>query len=198
MLYRPWIYECTDKALSFFRTSEDHKRFIIETAPASGKTKAASYLAKMMFEHDLIDRVVVIAPQNHVVRQWNSAFLEVTGRFMTKISSQEERLAELQMNMSLSWAALSTLTPQLQELCENLRVLVIHDENHHASTLAAWGKAADLAFQHCEYSVLLTGTPIRSDGIDAVWMSLDELGQLKVPEEAIYRMSYGESVKLGY
>lgn len=184
--------------MNYFDSADGGNRFICESSPASGKTKAASYLTKVLFERDLIDVAVVIAPQNHVVRQWNTAFIEVTGRFMARIGAQDEDLAQLNMDMSLSWAALTSLTPQLRQLCQAKRVFVIHDENHHASTMAAWGRAADAAFQDCAYTILLTGTPIRSDGIDAVYMSLDDSGRLNVPENGIFRMSYGEAVRLGY
>ena len=54
-------------------------------------------------------------------------------------------------------------------ICETDNTLVICDEHHHAAVKAAWGESADGAFSKAKYVLILTGTPIRSDGERPVW-----------------------------
>jgi superfamily II DNA or RNA helicase len=54
------------------------------------------------------------------------------------------------------------------------------------------------AFAEAKYVLVLTGTPIRSDGKKSIWMAYDDEGQIDHPEEGTYTLSYGEAVNLGY
>ena len=47
---------------------------------------------------------------------------------------------------------------------------VICDEHHHAAEDASWGLNADSSFSKSKYTLILTGTPVRSDGKDSVWV----------------------------
>ena len=46
--------------------------------------------------------------------------------------------------------------------------------------------------------LVLTGTPIRSDGERTVWLSYDETNAINHPEEGTYTLTYGDAVDLGY
>jgi hypothetical protein len=76
--------------------------------------------------------------------------------------------------------------------------LVICDEHHHAAIKAAWGTSADSAFKDAAFSLILTGTPVRSDGGRSVWLNLDDFGALQHAEEGMFTLSYGQAVELGY
>jgi superfamily II DNA or RNA helicase len=76
--------------------------------------------------------------------------------------------------------------------------LVICDEHHHAAVEAAWGADANDAFHDAKYVVVLSGTPIRSDGRETVWLAFDDEGQIDHPEGGTYTLSYGEAVELNY
>jgi superfamily II DNA or RNA helicase len=90
------------------------------------------------------------------------------------------------------------LKDMFQAICAHDRVLVICDEHHHAADTAAWGTSADSAFKEATYALILTGTPLRSDGAASVWLNLDELGAIDHPEDGMYTLTYGEAVELGY
>jgi len=75
---------------------------------------------------------------------------------------------------------------------------VICDEHHHAAVAAAWGKDANSAFADAKHVLVLTGTPIRSDGEESVWLAYDDKGAIDHPEAGTYTLSYGEAVDLGY
>ena len=46
--------------------------------------------------------------------------------------------------------------------------------------------------------MVLTGTPIRSDGANSVWLAYDNAGAISHPDEGTYTLTYGEAVDLGY
>ena len=83
-------------------------------------------------------------------------------------------------------------------VCSSSRTLVICDEHHHALVKAAWGDGANSSFSNAKYVLILTGTPIRSDGQETVWMAYDSNGRINQPVEGTYTLSYGKAVDLGY
>ena len=60
------------------------------------------------------------------------------------------------------------------------------------------GTSADSAFAAAKYALILTGTPIRSDGAQAVWLAYDDGGTIDHPQEGSYTLTYGQAVDLGY
>jgi superfamily II DNA or RNA helicase len=151
-----------------------------------------------LFERDEIDRVVVIAPRNEVVNQWAADFARVTGRHMNKATGADRELHLLGLDLCATWSAVSGLQDAFQAICRDKRVLVVCDEHHHAAVKAAWGDSADSAFAEARFVIVLTGTPIRSDGAQSVWLAYDDQGAIDHPVEGTYTLTYGEAVDLGY
>lgn len=102
------------------------------------------------------------------------------------------------LDVCATWAAVQGLTDVFADLCEHSNVLVICDEHHHAAVKAAWGQGANVAFAKARYGLILTGTPIRSDGSESVWFAYDDNGLIDHPAEGCYNLSYGEAVDRGY
>ena len=194
---RQWQSEALLKSRQWFSKGQD-SRFLLVTAPGSGKTLCACAIAESLIADNEIDRVVVIAPLRDVVTSWAEDFKQVTGRYMGKVTGCDTHLSEIQMDICATWSAVSGLQQELQAVCESSRVLVICDENHHAAIKAAWGSSAEGAFVRAKYSLILSGTPIRSDGEDAVWMGFDSIGRIDHPADGSYTLTYGEAVDLGY
>lgn len=195
MRLRPWQQEALQKAMHWLVERGEDKHFLINAAPGAGKTIAACTIAKSLIEGGHIDRVVVIAPRVEVVRQWSRDFKQVTGRFMGKVTGAGE---DIEIDVCATWAAVQGLQDGFQAVCRDARVLVICDEHHHAAVKAAWGDGADTAFADARYVLVLTGTPIRSDGKKSVWMAYDDNGRIDHPEDGTYTLSYGEAVDLQY
>jgi superfamily II DNA or RNA helicase len=63
---------------------------------------------------------------------------------------------------------------------------------------AAWGSSADSAFVAAKFVIVLTGTPIRSDGAESIWLAYDDAGAIDHPDAGTYTLTYGEAVDLGY
>ena len=194
---RPWQSEAINKCLNWFLL-ENKKKFLINAAPGAGKTICASVIAKELLEKKKIDRVIVIAPRNEVVKQWAEEYEFVTEKFMMKVTGSDEDIINNDTDICLTWASVSSLIDEFKILSKKYKTLVICDEHHHAAVNAVWGKGADSAFDQTLYSVILTGTPIRSDGEEPVWFAYNEEGKIEHPSEGTFNLTYGEAVNLGY
>ena len=195
---RPWQANAVKKCLTWFIEKKQDHRFLINAAPASGKTICASVIAEKLIAMDEIDRVIVIAPMNEVVRQWSSEYKFVTKRHMSKVTSSDSDISDFGVDLCATWHSVQGLLDGFQQVCRSSRTLIICDEHHHAAISAAWGVGADGAFSNAKYVLVLTGTPIRSDGDEMVWFAYTEKGKIDHPEEGTYTLTYGEAVELGY
>ena len=193
---RPWQTECVKKSLNWYH--EKNKHFLVNAAPGAGKTIAACVVAQQLYENNTIDCVVLIAPRKAVIDQWTTDFRDITGRSMLKITSLDSEPEDYGTDYAATWSAVQGLLPAFQKICEDRKVLVICDEHHHAAIEASWGTGAFGAFEKAEHVLILTGTPVRSDGKESVWMACDALGHITHPDEGTYTISYGEAVDLGY
>lgn len=198
IMLRGWQTQAVAKALKWLIDDETDRHFLINAAPGAGKTICASVIAKRLIEVGKIDRVIVIAPRAEVVRQWGEEYKFVTGRHMTKVTGADGDVSDFGLDLCATWAAIQSLQDAFQAVCKTARTLVICDEHHHAAVSAAWGADANSAFAAANYVLILTGTPIRSDGKETVWFAYDDQGRIDHPEEGTFTLSYGEAVELNY
>jgi superfamily II DNA or RNA helicase len=198
VMLRAWQGEATTKALKWLTVTKQDRHFLINAAPGAGKTICASVIAKRLLEMGEIERVIVIAPRSEVVKQWGEEFRFVTGRHMTKVTGADGDVSDFGLDLCATWAAIQSLQDAFQTVCRQSRTLVICDEHHHAAVEAAWGSEANDAFHEARYVLVLTGTPMRSDGQETVWFAFDDEGQIDHPEAGTYTLGYGEAVELNY
>lgn len=198
LVLRPWQEKALKKCVHWLLEVRSDKHFLINAAPGAGKTIAAAVIAKEFVERGEIERVIVIAPRREVVNQWAADYRSVTGRYMGKITGADPAPDELQIDLCATWAATGSLLDAFQAVCREQRTMIICDEHHHAAVEAAWGKSAGSAFAEAKFVLVLTGTPIRSDGERAVWLAYDDNGAIEHPEGGTYTLTYGEAVNLGY
>jgi superfamily II DNA or RNA helicase len=195
---RNWQEEALRKALDWLVTKRSDRHFLINAAPGAGKTIASCAIAKALLDIEEIDRVIVIAPRSEIVNQWADDHRFVTKRHMAKVTAADGDIAALSIDVCATWSAIQGLLPELQAVCRSSKTLIICDEHHHAAVEAAWGDGADGAFKEAKFVLVLTGTPIRSDGIHSVWLAHDDAGAISHPEAGTYSLTYGEAVDLGY
>ncbi|UZK67847.1 DEAD/DEAH box helicase family protein [Sphingomonas sp. M1-B02] len=195
---RPWQNAAHDMAIRRFLTSDDPRLFMVNAAPGAGKTLLSCAIAATLLQDGAIDRVVVIAPRSEVVNQWAADFLQMTGRPMSRVTGRDEDMHALGLDICATWAAVASRQDAFAHLCTQSRVLVICDEHHHAAVDAAWGEGADAAFARAAHVLILTGTPLRSDGGETVWTVRGADGSAALPADAVYTLTYGEAVDLGY
>ncbi|TPG13065.1 DEAD/DEAH box helicase [Sphingomonas oligophenolica] len=198
IMLRAWQSEATTKALKWLVEDKTDRHFLINAAPGAGKTICASVIAKRLIEQGQIKRVIVIAPRSEVVRQWGEEYKFVTGRHMTKVTGADGDVTDFGMDLCATWAAIQSLQEAFQAVCRQANTLVICDEHHHAAVEAAWGSKANDAFHEAKFVLVLTGTPIRSDGKETIWFAFDDDGRIDHPEAGTYNLGYGEAVELNY
>jgi superfamily II DNA or RNA helicase len=198
IMLREWQSAAVNKALKWLTETRDDRHFLINAAPGSGKTICASVIAKRLLEKGEIERVIVIAPRAEVVKQWGEEFRYVTGRHMTKVTGADGDVSDFGLDLCATWSAIESLQDAFHAVCQQHKTLVICDEHHHAAVQAAWGTGANDAFRDAAYVVVLSGTPIRSDGRETVWLAFDDQGQIDHPEDGTYTLGYGEAVELNY
>lgn len=195
---RPWQNAAISQAIDWLVVNKSDRHFLINAAPGSGKTIASCELAKRLFELGEIDRVIVIAPRREIVKQWAFDFKRVTGRYMGKATGSDDDMTDAGTDVCATWAAVQNLQAPFQAVCRAFRTLVICDEHHHAAVKAAWGDGANSAFEAAKYVLILSGTPVRSDGASTVWLAYDDQGAIDHPSGGTYTLTYGEAVDLGY
>ena len=195
---RDWQAEAIQKSIQWFTDSKTNKHFIINAAPGAGKTICASVIVAELLKKGEVDRVIVIAPRSEVVRQWSKEFLHVTGRHMSRITGMDDEIENYGVDLCATWSAISNLQDGFQKVCTTSKTIVICDEHHHAAVEAAWGTGANGAFQAAKYVLILTGTPMRSDGNETVWLAFDNEGKIDQPDAGMYTLSYGKAVDLSY
>jgi superfamily II DNA or RNA helicase len=195
---RPWQEKALIKGLDWLLAKRADRHFLINAAPGAGKTIAACAIADALFERGEIDRVIVIAPRSEVVNQWAQDYYQLTRRYMGKVTGGDGDIRALDIDVCASWSAIQGLSDAFQAICQASRTLVICDEHHHAAVKAAWGTSADSAFVDAAFVLVLTGTPIRSDGGKSVWLAYDNEGAIDHPDEGTFTLTYGDSIDLGY
>ena len=191
---RDWQEKAKLKCLNWYSNSDDN-RFVINAAPGTGKTYGAIAIADDLFHKGLIERVIVIAPQDTVVDKWAEDYFAVTGRYMQRTTNLDD--GDHGTDFCNTWMMVNKLLDGYQKVCNEKKTLVICDEQHHAAATAVWGNSAINAFKNAKFILMLTGTPIRSDSEEPAFLQY-EGGELKHPKDGQYTLTYGEAVKLGY
>jgi superfamily II DNA or RNA helicase len=193
---RPWQESAKNKALNWFLHEKLDKRFLINAAPGSGKTICAAVIANKLIELEEIERVIIIAPRKEIVKQWKEEFRTITSRSMIVVTGRND---DVGLDLCATWNSIQNNTMLFADICNNFKTLVICDEHHHAAVNAVWGSGAEKAFAQSKYVIVLTGTPIRTDGSEPVWFSYSsDGGKLTHPQEGTYSLTYGEAVDLKY
>ena len=189
-ILRDWQKKAIGQALDCFKSGKKH--FAVDAAPGTGKTMCAIYMAKELMSEGIIDRVIVIAPRNEIVRQWSKDFEKVTGKKMmklTKTDAFELEFEDIEEHIASTWAGIRNIQDAIQAICESFRVLVIADEVHHAALEAAWGITALGGMQEATHVLALSGTRVRSDGKESIW--IDEA----IKANDYYEVPYREAVE---
>ena len=192
---RIWQKQALAKAINYYGSGG--RNFLIDAAPGAGKTYAAGTIALELLNRDMIDRVVVIAPRKKIVTQWSRMFKKITGREMMKVTGKVIKYfspEDMESDICATWAGIQTMGDHLQAICRHSRVLVIGDEVHHAALGAVWGDGTHHAFDEATAVLALTGTPVRSDGREAIWLT----DSIEVQVEQSHVVSYEEAINEGW
>jgi superfamily II DNA or RNA helicase len=137
--------------------------FLAAATPGAGKTTFALRLAKELLARHEIDRVMVVAPTEHLKRQWADAAERVTIHLDPGFKNAHGGLGRHWHGAALTYAQVGVNAALHKRMTESSRTLVILDEVHHGGDALSWGDAIREAFGNATRRLSLTGTPFRSD-----------------------------------
>ena len=137
--------------------------FLAAATPGAGKTTFALRLATELLRRGVVDRIVVVAPTEHLKTQWADAAARVSLRLDPRFSNRDRAPARHYHGVAVTYAQVAVKASVHRRLTEDARTLVILDEVHHGGDALSWGDALREAYARATRRLLLSGTPFRSD-----------------------------------
>jgi superfamily II DNA or RNA helicase len=170
---RAWQAEALD---AYFE--REPRDFLAAATPGAGKTTFALRLAVELIARRVVDRVTVVAPTDHLKRQWADAAHKAGLRLNPGYANGDGYGGRRFHGMAVTYAQVAVRASLHREITESARTLVILDEVHHGGDALSWGDAIREAFGPATRRLSLTGTPFRSDAapIPFVTYAPDEQG----------------------
>lgn len=155
---RAWQAEALDR---YFE--HEPRDFLAAATPGAGKTTFALRLAVELLARRVVDRVTVVAPTDHLKRQWADAAHRVGLRLDPGYVNGTAWGGRRYHGMAVTYAQVAVRAALHRQITESGRTLVILDEVHHGGDALSWGDAIREAFDPAVRRLSLTGTPFRSD-----------------------------------
>jgi superfamily II DNA or RNA helicase len=137
--------------------------YLAVATPGAGKTTFALTIAAELLGRRIIDRVTVVAPTEHLKRQWAEAAAKAGIPLDPTYSAGKGKIAADFVGIAVTYAGVAANPLALRVRTERFKTLVILDEVHHAGDALSWGEGVLEAFQPAARRLALTGTPFRSD-----------------------------------
>ena len=148
--------------------------FLAVATPGAGKTTFALTAAVRHLADHPGQRVVVVAPTQHLKHQWASAASRFRLHLDADWSARDPVLPGDVHGVVTTYQQVATSAAELATLAGG--GFVVLDEVHHAGDDRAWGSSVLQAFSGASRRLALSGTPFRSDSsaIPFVDYHLDE------------------------
>lgn len=189
---RKWQREAFDILLEHYK--QRHKSFLAVATPGAGKTKFALSVAHYMFTKNIINRIVIVVPSEHLKTQWaieasSFAGIDITPDF----KNSHHREGADYHGIAVTYALLGMDKQNVHaQATFNSKTLVILDEVHHAGENKTWGDAIQNAFNDAVMILCLSGTPFRSDSAQIPFITYEN-GESR----ADYAYDYDQALKDG-
>ena len=151
----------TEAVAQYFRDLP--RDFLAVATPGAGKTTFALTVAAELLSRRLIDRIIVVAPTEHLKTQWADAAGRAGIPIDPAYSGGKGRTSGDFVGVALTYAGVAANPVAIRIRTERFKTLVILDEIHHAGDALSWGEAVREAFEPAHRRLALTGTPFRSD-----------------------------------
>ncbi|WP_220699926.1 DEAD/DEAH box helicase [Mycetocola manganoxydans] len=155
---RAWQQEAIE---SYFTT--EPKDFLAAATPGAGKTTFALRLAAELLARRTVDRITVVAPTEHLKRQWADAAHRAGIRLDPTFTNAAGRYGRHYHGVVVTYAQVAVRAALHRDITASSKTLVILDEVHHGGDALSWGDAIREAFEPATRRLSLTGTPFRSD-----------------------------------
>ncbi|UNK69322.1 DEAD/DEAH box helicase [Microbacterium sp. H1-D42] len=155
---RAWQREALDRYFS-----ADQRDFLVAATPGAGKTTFALTLAVELLRMGEVNRIIVVAPTEHLKTQWADAAARVSIRLDPRFRNSHWAPARHYHGVVVTYAQVAARSSVHRHLTEDAKTLVILDEVHHGGDALSWGDAIRDAYAPARRRLLLSGTPFRSD-----------------------------------
>ncbi len=171
--------------------------FLAAATPGSGKTSFALTLAANLLSRRRIDRIIIVAPTEHLKTQWAEAAHKIGISIDPSFGTKQGRTSRDFVGIALTYAGVAMNPLGLRIRTEAFKTLVILDEVHHAGDALSWGDAVREAFEPATRRLMLTGTPFRSDANPIPFVRYVPDGSGALRSRADYSYGYGEALADG-
>jgi superfamily II DNA or RNA helicase len=171
--------------------------FLAVATPGAGKTAFALDLAAQLLSRRQIERVIIVAPTEHLKMQWASAATKVNIAIDPSFGVRQGRTSRAFTGVALTYAGVAMNPLALRIRTEGFKTLVILDEVHHAGDALSWGESVREAFEPATRRLMLTGTPFRSDANPIPFVTYEPDGSGGRRSRADYTYGYGTALADG-
>lgn len=189
---RAWQQEAIER---YFET--EPRDFLASATPGAGKTTFALRLATELLSRGTVNRVIVVAPTDHLKTQWAEAAARVGIRLDPKFTNGQRAFSREYHGVAVTYAQVSMKPYVHAHICSAARTLVILDEVHHGGDALSWGDALREAYEHAERRLSLTGTPFRSDTAPIPFVRYEPDSAGVRVSRADYTYGYGRALRDG-
>ncbi|WP_069811094.1 DEAD/DEAH box helicase [Streptomyces sp. TP-A0874] len=169
--------------------------FLAVATPGAGKTTFALTLASWLLHHHVVQQVTVVAPTEHLKKQWAEAAARIGIKLDPEYSAGP--LGREYHGVAVTYAGVGVRPMLHRNRCEQRKTLVILDEIHHAGDSKSWGEACSEAFDPATRRLALTGTPFRSDTNPIPFVAYEEGNDGIRRSSADYTYGYGSALADG-
>ena len=187
---RQWQQEALEKYLR-----EAPQDFLAVATPGAGKTTFALRVAKILMDSGVVQRLTVVAPTDHLKRQWADNAARVGLAIDPNFKNADGRHGAEYRGVALTYAQVANKPVLHRNRTEAAKTLVILDEIHHGGDALSWGEGIREAFEPATRRLSLTGTPFRSDTASIPFVRY-ELGADGIERsKADYTYGYGPALR---
>jgi superfamily II DNA or RNA helicase len=187
---RQWQQE----ALELYH-SRQPQDFLAVATPGAGKTTFALRVAKMLMEAGAVSRITVVAPTEHLKRQWADSAARIGLAIDPNFKNADGRHGDEYIGVAVTYAQVASKPVLHRNRTENARTLVILDEIHHGGDALSWGDAIREAFEPATRRLSLTGTPFRSDTAAIPFVEYVQFEDGIRRSKADYTYGYGPALR---
>ena len=171
---------------------QEPRDFLAVATPGAGKTTFALTLASYLLHHHVVQQITVVAPTEHLKKQWAEAAARIGIRLDPGYSSGP--VSRDYQGIVITYAGVGVNPMLHRNRVEQRKTLVILDEIHHAGDSKSWGEACAEAFEPATRRLALTGTPFRSDTNPIPFVSYEAGNDGIRKSVADYTYGYGHAL----
>jgi len=173
---------------------EQPRDFLAVATPGAGKTTFALTVASELLGRRIVDRVIIVAPTEHLKTQWAEAAERAGIPIDPTYSAGQGKTSGEYLGIAVTYAGVAVNPLAMRIRAERFKTLVILDEVHHAGDALSWGEGVREAFEDATRRLCLTGTPFRSD-INPIPFVTYAPGEDGIPRSvADYTYGYAEAL----